>query len=88
MPWRKSVHQENTNEVETELFCMGEIDGRDSYCRAEHLTGLLGGADLFIYLFPFSLSRLNSAICVPLFFISIFLSPQYFRKFTCEFLTV
>lgn len=65
----------------------GEIDGRDSYCRAEHLTGLLGGADLFIYLFPFSLSQLNSAICAPPFLFLFFylhnisvISPVIFRQ--------
>lgn len=30
---------------------LGKTDGRDSYCRAEHLTGLLGGADRNFNLF-------------------------------------
>lgn len=48
---------------------MEETDGRDSYCKAKHLTGLLGGAESFLFFFSFFLhmvSQISSQICVSL----------------------
>lgn len=46
---------------------LDKTEGRDSYCRAEHLTGLLGGAERYFNRFsPFIHSALLPIL--PLFF--------------------